>query len=136
MGFDTDAVIRRLNDGDPLIAVVGATDAPGKYGGVIYRHLKEKGYRVAAVNPGRSTVDGDIAYPSVASLPEPPDIVNFVVPPAVTLAMVEELSGGDSVLWVQPGAGDEAVRQRLSVLAAPAIMDACIMVVSKRRVTA
>ncbi len=37
------------------IAVVGATDSPGKYGGIIYRDLKGLGYRVRAVNPNRAT---------------------------------------------------------------------------------
>ena len=45
------------------IAVVGATDSPGKYGGIIYRDLKRLGYRVLAVNPNRAQVDGDRCYP-------------------------------------------------------------------------
>lgn len=133
MAIDIPAVTRILNEGDPLIAVVGATDAPGKYGGVIYRHLKEKGYRVVPVNPSRATVDGDEAFPSVGVLPVPPDIVNFVVPPPVTLRILDEVADLPAALWVQPGAGDNAVKQRLSTGSTPGVMDACIMVVSKRR---
>ena len=68
-----DPVAERLTLPDPLIAIVGATDSPGKYGGIIYRDMKAKGYRVVGVNPGRSTVDGDKTYPTLADLPEKPD---------------------------------------------------------------
>ena len=65
-----DPVSERLRLPDPLVAIVGATDARGKYGGIIYRDLKAKGYRVVGVNPGRESVDGDPVYPDLASLPE------------------------------------------------------------------
>lgn len=125
----TDPVSERLSLPDPLIAVVGATDAPGKYGGIIYRDLKQKGYRVVGVNPGRPTVDGDPAYPSLASLPEVPDIVNVVVPPPQTLSILEEAAQlGDVAVWIQPGAADTTVRERAAELGLATLIDACIMV--------
>ena len=48
-----------LHRDDTTIAIVGATDDPAKYGSVIYRDLKHKGFEVFAVNPNRDTVDGD-----------------------------------------------------------------------------
>jgi len=99
-----------LTDPGTSIAVVGAGDDPAKYGGRIYRNLKAKGFRVLAVNPGRDTVDGDPCYSSVADLPEPPTIVDFVVPPRVTLAVLRQcLEVGLRRAWLQPGAEDEAV---------------------------
>ena len=47
-----------LEQPDATIAVVGATDDPSKYGNVIYRDLKKKGFVVHPVNPNRSQVDG------------------------------------------------------------------------------
>ena len=41
-----DTVSTLLNGGNPVIAIVGATDNPEKYGNRIYRDLKEKGYRI------------------------------------------------------------------------------------------
>ena len=38
--------ITALLEDDPVIAVVGANDNPAKYGSVIYRDLKAKGYTV------------------------------------------------------------------------------------------
>jgi hypothetical protein len=129
-----DPVSDRLALPDPLIAVVGATDRPGKYGGKIYRDLKAKGYRVMAVNPGRATVDGDRTFASVADLPEPPDIVNIVVPPPRTMQVLDDVAElDDAAVWIQPGAGDTAVRERVAELEIPALIDACIMVETRSR---
>ncbi len=117
-----------------MIAVVGATDDPGKYGGVIYRDLKNKGYRVVAVNPGRATVDGDVAFKSVADLPEQPDIINIVVPPSRTLRVLDDAAAIDgAAVWIQPGAADDAVRERVVELGIPSLIDACIMIRARSR---
>lgn len=130
-------VADRLNRDDPLIAVVGATDAPGKYGGIIYRNLKRKGYRVVGINPGRSQVDGDPAYPSLADLPEMPDIVNVVIPPRRTLVLLDDVAKlDDPAVWIQPGAADEAVHARVAELGLPSLIDACIMVIARPRASA
>lgn len=124
-----DPVSERLALPDPLIAVVGATDSPGKYGGKIYRDLKAKGYRVVAINPWRATVDGDATVASLGDLPEPPDIINIVIPPLRTLRLLDEIAElGDVAVWIQPGAADLAVRERVDELGIPALIDACIMV--------
>jgi predicted CoA-binding protein len=129
-----DPVSTRLGLPDPLIAVVGATDSPGKYGGTIYRDLKAKGYRVVAVNPLRTTVDGDEAFKSVSDLPETPDIVNVVVPPARTMHVLEQVASLDDVaVWIQPGAANAEVRERIAELGIPALIDACIMVETRVR---
>ena len=94
-----------LADPDASIAVVGASDDESKYGAVIYRDLKRKGYNVYAVNPTRDTVDGDPAYASVADLPVAPGIIDLVVPAEVGIKVVQQaLDIGYDRIWVQPGA--------------------------------
>ncbi|MEN8239642.1 MAG: CoA-binding protein [Actinomycetota bacterium] len=128
------SVIERLDLPDPLIAVVGATDHPGKFGGTIYRNLKAKGYRVVPVNPLRTSVDGDLCYPRITDLAETPDIVNIVVPPVRTMRVVEQAAALDDVaVWIQPGAADAAVRSRVDELDVPSLIDACIMVEARVR---
>ncbi len=115
----TNEVALRLDRDDPLIAIVGATDHPGKYGGIIYRNLKAKGYRVVGVNPGRSMVDGDRAFPSLVDLPESPDIINVVIPPDRTLSLLDEVAQiENAAVWIQPGAANEAVRAKVDELGA------------------
>ena len=124
-----DPVSERLNLPNPLIAVVGATDAPGKYGGIIYRDLKRKGYRVVPVNPARDTVDGDAVYASILDIEEPPDIVNVVVPPVRTMRILDQAAQlPDAAVWIQPGAANAEVRAHAEELGLPTLIDACIMV--------
>jgi len=128
-GDDAPSFSELLARPDAVIAVVGATDRPSKYGGIIYRDLKAKGYRVLAVNPYRDTVDGDPCWKSLADLPEPPTIVDVVVPPGRTLHVLDECAElGYSNVWIQPGAADDAVRRRAADLGLNALIDACIMV--------
>ena len=123
-----------LDAPDPLIAVVGATDDPDKFGHIIYRDLKAKGYRVVGINPNRSTVDGDRSYARLADLPDRPDIVNIVVPPAATLAVLNDcLALGWLDVWLQPGAEDEAVMGMLARHRFNYLAQACIMVKSRPR---
>ena len=120
-------VAKALMDPDSTIAIVGATDDPGKYGSVIYRDLK--GFTVYAVNPGRETVDGDPAYATLADLPAAPTIVNFVVPPHVSLAILAEAEElGYHLVWLQPGSSSPAVREFVEANGLEHLIDACIMV--------
>ena len=84
------------------------------------------------VNPGRETVDGDPAYPSVAGLPEPPTVVNIVVPPQHTLEVLREChAAGLRHVWLQPGAEDDAVLDYLGSNGFRAMTGACLMVATR-----
>ena len=132
-----DPISELLNEGDPVIAVVGATDNPTKYGSVIYRDLKAKGYRVYPVNRARDTVDGDPAYPDLGELPVKPDIVNIVVPPPRTLEVLDRAAElGIDNIWVQPGAEDHEVMNRLADGGFQYLANACIMVRAHTKVAA
>ncbi|MPZ53640.1 MAG: CoA-binding protein [Acidimicrobiia bacterium] len=118
-----------LKDKQTSVAVVGATDSPGKYGGIIYRFLKKKGYVVWAVNPNTETVDGDPAQPHLEDLPSQPDIIDFVVPADVGKVVAEEVIelGWDNV-WLQPGAESPDLIDVLRETGISTIHDDCIMV--------
>jgi len=53
------------------IAVTGvsAKNPSGHGANAIYSRLRERGYRVFAVNPNSQTVEGDPAYPNLRSIP-------------------------------------------------------------------
>ncbi|MCP4305386.1 MAG: CoA-binding protein [bacterium] len=123
-----------LNRDDTTVAVVGATDDPTKYGSVIYRDLKRKGYQVYPVNPNRATVDGDAAFPNLETLPVVPTIINIVVPPQATIAVLRKANemGLDNV-WVQPGAESAEVMAYLTEHDFNYLANACIMVRSRVR---
>jgi uncharacterized protein len=126
-------LITLLDDPATTIAVAGATDNPAKYGSVIYRDMKRKGYRVFAINPNRETVDGDRCYPDLGSLPEAPDIIDLVVPGWVGIDVARQaLALGHMGVWVQPGADSPQLIDFLQQNGFDYLAGACIMVESRR----
>ncbi|MGD2103041.1 MAG: CoA-binding protein [Acidimicrobiia bacterium] len=118
-----------LSEPGTSIAVIGATDRPSKYGGIIYRDMKAKGFPVFAVNPYRDTVDGDPCWRSVKDLPETPTIAVFVIPAKRGLGVLAECAeAGIHNIWVQPGASSPALRDALEAGPFDWIADACVMV--------
>lgn len=117
------------NEPDTSYAIVGATDRPGKYGGIIYRDLKRKGFQVFAVNPYRDTVDGDPAWPSVSELPERPTMVVLVVPAKRGLVVLEDAAeAGIEQIWVQPGASSPELIAALDEGGFDYVAEVCVMV--------
>ena len=125
-----------MNDLSPLlsqpgtsIAVIGATDHPTKYGGIIYRDMKGKGYPVFAVNPYRDTVDADPCWPTVKDLPETPTIAVFVIPARRGLKVLEECAeAGIRNIWIQPGAFSSELGEALETGDFDWLANACVMV--------
>ena len=97
---------------EPVWAVVGASNNPRKFGNRIYRTLRTAGYTVYPVNSRESEVEGDTAYASLLDLPQPPTVVDMVVPPYLALEVVQQAKeAGAKAIWSQPGAEDsEAIR--------------------------
>lgn len=125
-------IVKLLDEPDVSIAVVGATDNLSKYGHVIYRDLKRKGFVVYPVNPQRTSVNGDPAFPHVGDIPAKPTIINFVVPPSRTLKVLQECLDLDLMdAWVQPGAESPEVIAFLQQNNFNYIADACIMVATR-----
>lgn len=92
-------------------AVVGANDDPGKYGYRIWYVLKDRGYRVFAVNPRLQEIDGDKVYPAIGDLPEKPDVVDMVVNPKKGLQVMEDIAAaGIKYVWMQPGTRSDEIR--------------------------
>ena len=111
------------------IAVIGATDHPSKYGGIIYRDMKRKGFPVFAVNPYRKTVDGDPCWATVKDLPETPTIAVFVVPARRGLKVLEECAeAGIRNIWIQPGAFSPELGEALEAGDFDWLANACVMV--------
>lgn len=104
----TDSPVKDFMSQEAL-AVVGVSRSANKFGSLVYRDLKKKGYRVYAVNPNAQTIDGDPAYPDLLSLPEAVGGVVLVVPPQQTERMVQQAQqAGITRVWMQQGAESPA----------------------------
>ncbi|KAA0256110.1 CoA-binding protein [Acidobacteria bacterium ACD] len=123
-------IVRRRGPGT-RIAVVGASNDPAKYGNVIVRNLAGKGFTVLPVNPREKEIAGLPAYPSLAEVPGPVDLVNVVTPPAVTKKVLEEAARlGLPAVWLQDGSFDDEALEIAARGPFRTVHDACIMVAS------
>jgi predicted CoA-binding protein len=110
MGFQEELIREFTNL--RVWAVVGASSDPSKYGHKVLMRLQEAGYQMYPVNPRGGEIEGMRVYPTLADLPVKPDVVNVVVPPAITEGIVKECARlGLTRVWMQPGAeSDAAIR--------------------------
>jgi acetyl coenzyme A synthetase (ADP forming)-like protein len=104
------------------IAVVGASRQPGTIGHEVLRNLLIGGFNgpVYPVNPAARHVCGVHAYPSVADLPEPPDLAVITAPadqvPAVVTSCGQAGTGAVVVIsagFAETGAAGREAERRL-----------------------
>ena len=74
------------------VAVVGASEDVGKFGGRVIHYLLKHGFpgRILPINPNRATIRGLAAFPRVSAAPEPPDVAILAVPAASLEAQVAD----------------------------------------------
>ena len=115
-----------------LIALVGASNDPKKYGNKILLDLVSKGYNVVPINSIEDTIAGIKSYKNVLDLKESPSIINFVVSPEIGFEITKELVENNyDNFWYQPGAESKEISSYLIENSKNFIDDKCIMVEAK-----
>lgn len=127
---DVFATLRRQSP-RARIAVVGASNAPYKFGNIIVRNLKGKGFTVLPVNPKGGTIEDLAVAPTLAELHGGADIVVMVTRPPVTLSVLKDAARlGFPAVWMQDGSFDDAVLEFVRSAPFKTVYDACVMVSS------
>lgn len=109
------------------IAVVGVSRDPGKFGNMIYRELKKRGKKVFAVNPAADMVEGDRCYAGLGALPEKPEGVLIVVPPAKSLEVIRDAAREKiQNIWLQQGANSPEGEKLCEDLGMKTVSGECI----------
>ena len=74
------------------LAVVGASDKPGKVGTVVLENIIDSGYEgvIYPVNPSHSELFSLKCYAGVADLPEAPELAVIIVPAPMVQGVMEE----------------------------------------------
>jgi uncharacterized protein len=109
-------------------AVVGANDKPKKFGNMIYRRLKERGYKVYPISPNYEIIEGDKCYKNLSSLPEKPDVIDMVISPKRGKSVIEEAAQlGIKNIWLQPGTYDDELLDIIEQRGLESVK-ACVMV--------
>lgn len=109
-------------------AVVGASRDRGKYGNKVLRFLKERGFKVVAVNPKEREIEGVISYPDLKKAGKV-DVAVFVVPPRVAEKLLRDaLESGIEKVWLQPGSESDDALSFCKENGMDCISKKCIMV--------
>ena len=117
-----------ITKGD-IIAVVGVSSNPDKYGYKVFFDLIGKGYKVYAIHPDGGELNGHIRYKSLKDLPEVPTLVSIVVPPNITEEIVKECYIlGVKRVWMQPGSESEKAIKFCKENGIEVLYGACIMI--------
>lgn len=84
------------------IAVAGVSRNPKKFGFLVFKQLREKGFEVFPINPGTDNIDGAPCFRSVSALPLNVHSLVIVTPKQQTREVVAEaLSKGIDNIWIQ-----------------------------------
>jgi uncharacterized protein len=119
--------IRQLLREIKTIAVVGISPKEARASHYVARGMQERGYRIFPVRPGLDNVLGEKAYPDLASLPGPVDIVDVFRAPEHVDAIVDEcIRLGVPRLWLQEGVVNEPAANRAVAAGITVVMDRCI----------
>jgi predicted CoA-binding protein len=123
-----DDVIRELLKGVKTIAVVGYSPKPARPANNIARAMQRYGFRIIPVRPGISEGLGEKAYPDLASVPHPIDLVNVFRNGRYIPAIVEDcLRLGLAAVWMQERAVNEEAAERARAGGMQVVMDRCIL---------
>jgi hypothetical protein len=103
---------RKVLEDFDTVAVVGLSTNHDKAAYAVPAFLQQAGFRVIPVHPTASEILGEKAYPSLADIPEPVDIVDVFRPAAEAPAIARAAVGiGAKAVWLQLGiTSDEARR--------------------------
>ena len=93
------------------VAVTGVSRKPESHGSnVVYKRLRDRGYQVFAVNPEAETVEGDTAYPDLASIPGGVGAVVIGTRPETAEATMRECATlGIKNVWMHRSMGGGSV---------------------------
>lgn len=111
-------------------AVVGVSSDRSKYGNKVLRVYLQQGRPVYLIHPREKEIEGQKAYPDLASLPEQVHGLSVITPPPITERIVEEAhAAGITRLWMQPGAESPLALERAEELGLSVIAGGpCILV--------
>lgn len=97
------------------IVLIWASNDKEKYWNKILKDLVSKWYDVIPVNPKETEIEWIRTHKLLKTVPKDFDIINFVVPPKITLQILEKYNSllKNKKIWIQPWAEDEDVEKYL-----------------------
>jgi predicted CoA-binding protein len=128
MPIERDDEIRDLLASVRTIAVVGASDNPGRPSYGVMRSLQDHGYRVLPINP-RITgehIHGEYVWRDLDQIGEPIDMVDvFRRSEDVDQAVDDAIRVGAKAIWMQIGVVNPTAAARAEAAGLKVVMDRC-----------
>ncbi|OWV00003.1 CoA-binding protein [Micromonospora wenchangensis] len=112
-----------------VIAVVGASRDPGKAAHRVPAQMQRYGWRIIPVNPTVDELFGERAYPSLADIPHPVDLVNVFRPARDAVEVVRQAAAiGAPAVWLQLGIVSAEARRIAGAAGMDYVEDRCLIV--------
>ncbi|CAL8899921.1 CoA-binding protein [Kocuria varians] len=113
--------------GTRSVAIVGMSNKPSRASYFVATYLRSSSpYRVYFVNPVLDEVLGEKVYPSLAALPEVPDLVDVFRKDADLPGVAQEaVDVGAKTLWLQLGSWNEDAAAIAENAGLDVVMDRC-----------
>ncbi len=128
MPLTDDAEIRDLLESARTIALVGASDRPGRPSYGVMAMLQRHGYRVIPVNPQITGehVHGEFVFRDLHQLGDAIDIVDIFRRPEVAGEAVDQaIAIGAKAVWLQLGVVNHEAAARAEAAGLRVVMDRC-----------
>ena len=109
--------------------MVGASRDEEKTAHRVPAQMQRHGWRIIPVNPYADEIFGETAYPTLADIPEPVDLVNVFRPSADAAEVVRQaVAIGAPAVWLQQGIASAEARRIATEAGIDYVEDHCIAV--------
>jgi predicted CoA-binding protein len=123
VGADIEKILTEYR----TVAIVGASPNPERPSHRVADFLKKEGFRVIPVTPNADKVVGEKAYPDLASIPMPIEVVDIFRRPEDVPPIVEEaIAIGAKAVWMQEGIVNEEAAAKARKAGLTVVMDHCM----------
>jgi hypothetical protein len=111
------------------VALVGVSPNPLRSSNFVATYLARTSYTMWPVNPHADEILGLKAYPSLADLPGPPDIVDCFRKASELPQVVEEaIAVGAKVVWFQLGLRNDEAAAMATAAGLKVVQDRCLKI--------
>jgi len=128
MPLTRDEDIAQLLRETRTIALIGASDNPGRASYGVMKFLQGQGYRVIPVNPTITGehVHGEFVWRELKQIGEPIDLVDiFRNSEAAAAAVDDAIAAGAKAVWMQLGVINEGAAAKAEAAGLKVVMDKC-----------
>ena len=110
------------------IAVVGMSPKAERPSNYVALYMRDQGYNIIPVNPGQKSIQNEMCYPFLTSIPHQVDVVNVFRRSEYVLPIAQDaIAIGAKALWLQDGVINEEASKIAQEAGLLFIMNDCML---------